>query len=374
MSRTIFVTDTIVSAFSALSRLTSLGRSTNGGDTSWLADARWLDEAEGPEATATAHRFAVQAYSRRDRNGGRYWERVAGELHRMRAQPGRLRKHRDDPAFASSSARLGEETPSTAAIPDIPHADSCNLLDAGATSAAENLRDEPFSSASATREALTGNSPESIGHPAEQGLLPLKTLHLSARGRLFDNGDRANRIFELTRGTIIVCRFLADGRRQITDIAGPGRFLGLTAAERLDNDAIAVTPASVLVWDRKKFLSTDRAQKALLEAACRDGDRLRTLAVALGRKTAIERLASFLVGTAGEAAATSFGLPLTRYDIADHLGLTVETVSRTITKMKAMGMIAEQRGEIRLLDAAGLSLIATGDSRLPRSITSHRDS
>ncbi len=373
MSRPIFVTDTIVSAFSALSRLTALGRSTNGGDTSWLADARWLDEAEGPEATATAHRFAVQAYSRRDRNGGQYWERVAGELHRMRAQPGRLRKHRDDPTLASWVSRLGEEAPSTTVIPVIPRADSCSLLDAGTTSATENLRDEALSSASATREAQTGGGAVSNDHPIEQGLLPLKTLHLSARGRLFDNGDRANRIFELTQGTIIVCRFLADGRRQITDIAGPGRFLGLTAAERHDSDAIAVTPASVLVWDRKKFSSTDRAREALLEAVCRDGDRLRTLAVALGRKTAIERLASFFVGAAGEAATTSFGLPLTRYDIADHLGLTIETVSRTITKMKTMGMIAEHRGEIRLLDAAGLSLIATGDSRLPHSITSQRD-
>ncbi|MBV5264257.1 Crp/Fnr family transcriptional regulator [Pinisolibacter aquiterrae] len=374
MSRPIFVTDTIVSVFSTLSRLTTLGRSTNGGDTSWLADARWLDETEGPEATATAHRFAVQAYSRRDRNGGRYWERVAGELHRIRAQPGRLRKHRDDPALASPSARLGEEAPSTAVIPHTPRADSCSLLEAGTASASENLQDESSSSASAPREALVGNSPVSVGHPVEQGPPPRKSLRLSAREKLFNNGDRSNRIYELTQGTIIVCRFLADGRRQITDIAGPGRLLGLTAAERHDSDAVAVTPASVMVWDRKKFLSTDRAREILLEAAFRDGERLRTLAVALGRKTAIERIASFFVGAAGEAAAISFGLPLTRYDIADHLGLTVETVSRTITKMKTMGMIAEHRGEIRLLDTAGLSLIATGDPRLPHSITSQRDS
>jgi len=374
MSRPIFVTDTIVSALSTLSRLAALGRSTNGGDTSWLADARWLDEAEGPEATATAHRFAVQAYSRRDRNGGRYWERVAGELHRMRAQPGRLQKHRDDPTLASSVSRLGKEAPATTVIRVIPRADSRSLLDADSTSATENLRYEAPSSASGTREAQTGSGAVSNDHPVEQGLLPLKTLHLSARGKLFDNGDRANRIFELTQGTIIVCRFLADGRRQITDIVGPGRFLGLTAAERHDCDAIAVTPATVLVWDRKKFLSGATASEVLLEAAFRDGERLRSLAVVLGRKTAIERLASFFVGAAGEAATTSFGLPLTRYDIADHLGLTVETVSRTITKIKAMGMIAEHRGEIRLLDAAGLSLIATGDDRLPHSIASQGDS
>ena len=374
MSHPIFVTDTIVSALSTLTRLATLGRGKNGGDTSWLADAHWLHENEGTEASATAYRFAVQAYSRRDRNGGHYWERVAGELHRMRAQPGRLRKHRDDPALASSSARLGEQAPSTAVIPHIPRADRCSLLKAGTASASENLQDELFSSASASRGTLAGNSPASVGHPVEQGAPPRKTLRLSAREKLFNNGDRSNNIYELTQGTIIVCRFLADGRRQITDIAGPGRLLGLTAAERHDSNAIAVTPASVVVWDRKKFLSSDRAREILLEAAFRDGERLRTLAVALGRKTAIERLASFFVEAAGEAAAISFGLALTRYDIADHLGLTVETVSRTVTKMKTMGMIAEYRGEIRLLDAAGLSLIATGDTRRPHSIASQHDS
>lgn len=374
MNRPIFVADTIVGAFSTLSRLATLDRDRDRGDTSWLADARWLDETEGPEATATAQRFAVQAYSRRDRSGGRYWERVAGELHRMRAQPGRLRKHRDDPALASPSARLGEEAPSRTAIPCDPHTDGRSPPKTGSASASDNLQGDSASSASALREIPAQNSSVSAGHPVERGALPRRTLHLSAREKLFNNGDRSSRIYELTRGTIIVCRFLADGRRQITDIAGPGRLLGLTAAERHDSDAIAVTPASVEAWDRNEFLSADSAREILLEAAFRDGERLRTLAVALGRKTAIERLASFFVEAAGEAAAISFGLALTRYDIADHLGLTVETVSRTITKMKRMGMIAEHRGEIRLLDAAGLSLIATGDTRPPRSIASQHDS
>lgn len=173
MSRLIFVSDIIVSVFSTLSRLFTLGRDANGEDTSWLADACWLNETEGTEAIAMAHRFAIQAYSQRDRNGGRYWDRVAGELHRMRTRPGGLRKCRDDLASASSSARFGEAR-SMSAIPHISRADGSSFLKVGPASSSKNLQDESFFPASAPLGDLNGEQPSTDRPSGRAGTAPRK--------------------------------------------------------------------------------------------------------------------------------------------------------------------------------------------------------
>jgi CRP/FNR family transcriptional regulator len=87
----------------------------------------------------------------------------------------------------------------------------------------------------------------------------------------------------------------------------------------------------------------------------------------LGRKTARERVASFLLmlarraEQAGRAAGGSLALPMTRADIGDHLGLTTETVSRTVTQLKNLGCIALRPGSrVEITDRAGLQDIAEG--------------
>jgi CRP-like cAMP-binding protein len=156
---------------------------------------------------------------------------------------------------------------------------------------------------------------------------------------VFREGDRASALFRVAQGAVMVLRTLSGGRRQILDIAGPGRLIGLTAAKTHDCSAIALKGVVVEVRDREKTMPHHDSH--LAGAMFDEIHRLRDLATALGRKTAAERLASFLLALTGDAVATpvEMVLPVSRQEIADHLGLAIETVCRNFTMMKRMGLV-----------------------------------
>ena len=191
----------------------------------------------------------------------------------------------------------------------------------------------------------------------------VRIQRLRPHDTLFDEGDRAGDVFEVTRGTILVLRTLPDGRRQIVDVVGPGRLFGFTAADRHRCTAVAATAGVVCRLDRAEAMRHPGICERLAQATLDEIDRLRDLALALGRKTALERVASFLLSLAEdpEAATGEIHLPVTRAEMADHLGLTIETVSRNITRLKRDGLLAEERGErILLPDRRRLGRIAAG--------------
>jgi CRP/FNR family transcriptional regulator len=173
-------------------------------------------------------------------------------------------------------------------------------------------------------------------------------LHKHAGETLFAEGDRADAVYELISGTLRLCKVLADGRRQITGFATAGRVVGFTLAALRTDTAEAITEVTVVRYARQAFDRLVRERPALtqhlLGAAVRELHQAQEQMLLLGRKAAPEKVASFLLAMAEQQGdgddATEVALPMGRNDIADYLGLTVETVSRTFTKLKRERVIA----------------------------------
>jgi CRP/FNR family transcriptional regulator len=183
-------------------------------------------------------------------------------------------------------------------------------------------------------------------------------------------GDPADSFFNITEGTARLFKLLPDGRRQITGFARTGHFLGLAVRDAYTFGAEAIEPVNLCRFSRgalRALLDDFPAmERRLLETATNELASAQEQMLLLGRKTARERLASFLVAQARAAHAcdrhvTRLRLPMTRGDIADYLGLTIETVSRTFTKLKTEHLI-ELPGphEVAIRNFAGLESIAGG--------------
>jgi CRP/FNR family transcriptional regulator, anaerobic regulatory protein len=173
-------------------------------------------------------------------------------------------------------------------------------------------------------------------------------VEASSGTTFIEEGEPANNFFNITRGTAKLFKLLPDGRRQITGFAGVGHFLGLAVSDTYAFSAEAIDDVRFCRFSRPKLrvLLDDYPllEKRLLEVASNELVAAQEQMLLLGRKTARERLASFLMmqsrqGSPCGAPRARFSLPMTRGDIADYLGLTIETVSRTLTKLRTEGMI-----------------------------------
>ena len=168
------------------------------------------------------------------------------------------------------------------------------------------------------------------------------TVHLSRDQEVFGEGEPADQVFKVVRGAVRCFRVLSDGRRQICDFYLPGDVFGIepgldrrTTAEALTDTVLVAARRSTLVEDEDN--GTARRLWALAMA---DLQRSQDHALTLGRRSANERVASFLVDMAARLGdVDNLELPMTRQDIADYLGLTIETVSRTLTHLQVSGLI-----------------------------------
>jgi CRP/FNR family transcriptional regulator len=200
------------------------------------------------------------------------------------------------------------------------------------------------------------------------------TLSIEPGRSFIEEGDPAEHFFNVTAGTAKLFKLLPDGRRQITGFAGTGHFLGLAVSTTYSFSAEAVEPMRVCRFSRSKLkvlLGDFPAMEArLLEVASNELVAAQEQMLLLGRKTARERLASFLIGRLEVPAHCSapltvppntVQLPMTRADIADYLGLTIETVSRTLTRLKSEGLIdIPTSASILLRNRRALESLATG--------------
>ena len=191
-------------------------------------------------------------------------------------------------------------------------------------------------------------------------------VRLPAGRNLFDEGDPAENLFTLTEGMIKLFKMLPDGRRQITGFLLPGDFLGLAFFRSYAYSAEAVTDALLCRFPRDRFMALlerhPALEKELLRRASSELAAAQEQMLLLGRKSARERVASFLLGLARRQSAGGrkpVALPMSRWDIADYLGLTVETVSREIQAAKASGAIAmPDRHHFLVVDAQRLAAAA----------------
>lgn len=165
---------------------------------------------------------------------------------------------------------------------------------------------------------------------------------------LVREGEPAHHLFNLTSGSMRIYKLLPDGRRQITGFLFAGDFIGLATGDDYAFSVEAIEDATLCRFRKGEYRALIRERPAL-EAALLDRV-LHELAAAqsqmllLGRKTARERIASFLLDLPGldpirPSLDHHVRLPMTRVEIADYLGLTIETVSRELTKLKASGLI-----------------------------------
>jgi CRP/FNR family transcriptional regulator, anaerobic regulatory protein len=165
---------------------------------------------------------------------------------------------------------------------------------------------------------------------------------------LFYEGDEAPHVFNVRRGMVKLFKLLGDGRRQITGFLVPGDFLGLAYGDRYVYGAEAVVDSQLCRFGRDRL---DRLidlvpaiERELLGRAADELAVAQDQMLLLGRKSAAERLATFLLmmarrGGSDGAPPTRVPLPMCRLDIADYLGLSIETVSRTFTALRKAGLV-----------------------------------
>jgi CRP-like cAMP-binding protein len=161
---------------------------------------------------------------------------------------------------------------------------------------------------------------------------------------IYGEDDPAEYFYQVERGAVRTYKVLADGRRQIGAFYRAGDVFGLEAGEVHGFSAEAVSPCTIRVARRSGIIAMAAADSTI--AAELWAETARSLRGAqehmllLGRKNAEERVASFLLAMAPSAAAQIIELPMSRQDIADYLGLTIETVSRTLTHLEEKDAIA----------------------------------
>ena len=195
-----------------------------------------------------------------------------------------------------------------------------------------------------------------------------KIVSAQAGETLIDQGEPAREILNLTEGAARVVRQLEDGRRQIVGFLFAGDLFGANSTEVQDYAVEALAPVTACRFSRTRYREIAREYPELEAAlAVRLGDELeavRAQLVNLGRRTAPERVAAFLLALEARLGARSDGrldLPMSRSDMADYLGLTIETVSRAMTELKASGAVElEGPRRLRLVDRPGLGLLAGG--------------
>ena len=190
---------------------------------------------------------------------------------------------------------------------------------------------------------------------------------------LIREGDPADGVFNITEGSVRVYRLLADGRRQITGFLFAGDFLGLGRGGTHAFTAEAIEPVRVCRFRKGEYEAlideTPKLERALFQRATDELAAARNQLLLLGRKTARERIASFLIDLPAhdpmrEAAAGHVRLPMTRSEIADYLGLTIETVSRELTRLKTAGMVRLlSLHELRIERPDRLRAIAEGEDQ-----------
>lgn len=203
---------------------------------------------------------------------------------------------------------------------------------------------------------MVTSRPYPLQYPVElaHGLVLEGTVRQVDAGQdLYTEGDTADRVYKVLTGAIRVARILPDGRRHIVGFYLPGDIMGLDEGAVHDFSAEAVAPSRVAAVTRSAVQALAAADQdamvALWRLLAQENRREREHALMLGRMTALERVSSFLATFAARSPSPELELPMSRADIADYLGLTIETVSRTMTLLR-------QRGRIKLRGARQVEL------------------
>ena len=191
---------------------------------------------------------------------------------------------------------------------------------------------------------------------------------IEAKDHIFNEGDPKSHVYQVVTGAVCLYKVLPDGRRQVIDFAYGGDIigLGLGAYELYNAQATVATRVRCLPISTLQGVARQNPAIAMrmCEALSDELTAIRDHLICVVQRSATERLVTFLLALSRRNAARGrdpevLELPMTRTDIGDFLGLTIETVSRTFSKLKARGLIEIDQGTtIRITAMDELSALA----------------
>lgn len=189
-------------------------------------------------------------------------------------------------------------------------------------------------------------------------------------------GEPLDYVASVVSGVASLSKTMEDGRTQMVGLLLPSDFIGRPGRDRIEFDVTATTDVTLCCFARRPFealvIDMPHVAQRLMELALDELDAARDWMLLLGRKTAREKIATFLDMLARRsqlntfeggtvASGSALHLPMTRDQIANYLGLTLETVSRQFSALKKDGIIdVSDRRSVTVLDLAALQ-DATGD-------------
>jgi CRP/FNR family nitrogen fixation transcriptional regulator len=194
------------------------------------------------------------------------------------------------------------------------------------------------------------------------------TVRIGKNAALFQEGEAAQHVYKVVSGAVRTCRMLMDGRRQIADFFLPGDFFGLDWQSTHNFTAEALADTVVISYQRRQIEAlaerTPSVHRLLMSMLCKGLAETQEHVVMLGRQTAHERLAWFLLRVRDRSGGDAeIDVPMSRIDMADYLGLTIETVSRGISEFKRRHYIsATSAHQMRLTGLSALQALASGES------------
>ncbi|MCR5876168.1 helix-turn-helix domain-containing protein [Phenylobacterium sp. J426] len=160
---------------------------------------------------------------------------------------------------------------------------------------------------------------------------------------IYAQDDEVDYLYRLVSGVVRTTRVNADGRRQVGDFYYPGDLFGLEVGPDHQFSAEALTACEVQMVRRssvRAFAGDVELDRAILAATRRELQRAQDHVLLLGRRSAREKVAAFLMSLADGRDGDGAELPMGRQDMADYLGLTIETVSRMLTQLQDEAIVA----------------------------------
>ena len=185
-------------------------------------------------------------------------------------------------------------------------------------------------------------------------------LNVKAGCEVYGEGEAARYFYKVVSGVVRTCQFLDDGRRQIDAFHRPGEMFGLETGSVHRLAAEAVSDCQVLAFPMRRLehsaVADDRLARQFVLYALSCMERAQDHALLLGRATAAQKVIAFLLEMADREETDIVDLAMARQDIADFLGLTIETVSRTLSQLERDGLIKlVTPRRVRLTDVRALS-------------------